>query len=115
MASELAIHTCGVVAATLSFHNRTYPTTTFSVIKNLCSDVIVGQKFLKLHSSVTFVMNGPEDALTTPPLKLQQLSVAEARLAHLAYLSLSFRNTPVASRSRKRTPEHWCRRRGCKG
>jgi len=40
--SDVAISTCGIVIATLSFHNRTYSTTTFSVIKNLCSDVIVG-------------------------------------------------------------------------
>jgi len=70
-----------IVIATLSFHNRTYPTTTFSVIKNLCSDVIVDQEFLKLHSSVTFVMNGPEAALTIPPLKPQQLPVAAATMA----------------------------------
>ena len=78
--SEVSIPTCGIVVATLSFHNRTYPTTTFSVINNLCSDVIDGQEFLKLHSFVTFMMNGPEDALTIPPLKPQQLSVATARL-----------------------------------
>jgi len=78
--SDISILTCGVVAAKLSFSNRTYPTTTFSVITNLCSDVVVGQEFLKLHSSVTLVMNGPEEALTIPPLQTQQLSVAEARL-----------------------------------
>jgi len=89
--SEVSIPTCGIVVATLSFHNRTYPTTTFSVIKNLCSDVIVGQEFLKLHSFVTFVMNGPEDSLTIPPLKPQQLSVAAARLDP-PRLSFSFLN-----------------------
>jgi len=67
--SEVSIPTCGIVVATLSFHNRTYPTTTFSVIKNLCSDVIVDQEFLKLHSHRSKVMNGPEEALMIPPLK----------------------------------------------
>jgi len=80
--SEVSIPTCGIVIAALSFQNRTYPTTTFSVIKNLCSDVIVGQEFLKLHSSVIFVMNGPEEALTILPLKPQQLSVVAAHLAY---------------------------------
>jgi len=89
--SEVSIPTCRIVVATFSFHNRTYPTTTFSVIKNLCSDVIVGQEFLKLHSSVTFVMNGPEEVLAIWPLKPQQLSVAVAS-THLAYLSSSFLN-----------------------
>jgi len=78
--SDVSIPTCGVDTAKLSFHNRTYPTKTFSVIENLCSDVIVGQEFLKLHSSVTFVMNGPEEALTIPPLKTQLLPVAAPRL-----------------------------------
>ena len=104
--SEVSIPTCRIVVATFSFHNRTYPTTTFSVIKNLCSDVIVGQEFLKLHSSVTFVMNGPEEALTIPPLKPQQLYVAAARLdpPHLFEFLLP-ECTPIASRSRKYTPE----------
>jgi len=104
--SEVSIPTCGIFIATLSFHNRTYPTTTFSVIKNLCSDVIVGQEFLKLHSSVTFVMNGPEEALTIPPLKPQQLSVAAARLdSPRLFEFLLPECTPIASRSRKYTPE----------
>jgi len=99
--------TCGIVVATLSFHNRTYSTTTFSVIKNLCSYVIVGQELLKPHSSVTFVMNGPEEALTIPPLKPQQLSVAAARLDPPRLFEFLLPEcTPIASRSRKYTPEH---------
>ena len=92
--SDVSIPTCSAVTAKLSFSNRTYPITTVSVIKNLCYDVLVGQEFLKLHSSVTFVMNGPEEALTIPPLKTQQLSVAAARLGspHLACSSSSFLN-----------------------
>ena len=103
--SEESIPTYGIVVATLSFHNRAYLTTTFSVIKNLCSDVIVGQEFLKLYSSVTFMMNGPE-ALTIPPLKPQQLSVGVARLDPPRLFEFFLPEcTPIASRSRKYTPE----------
>jgi len=35
--SDVSIPTCCAITAKLSFNNRTYPTTTFSVIKNLCS------------------------------------------------------------------------------
>jgi len=97
--SEVSLPTCGTVVATLSFHNHTYPTTTFSVIKNLCSDVIVGQEFLKLHSCVTFVMNGPEQALTIPPLTPQQLSVAAARVDPPRLFEFLLPEcTPIASR-----------------
>jgi len=99
--SYVSIPTCGIVAAKLSFHNGTYPTTTFSVIKNLCSDVIVGQEFLKLHSSVTFVMNSPEEALTIPPLKTQLLSVAAASLVSPRLFEFLLPEcTPIPSRSR---------------
>ena len=104
--SEVSLPTCGVVIANLSFHDRTYPTTTFSVIKNLCSDVIVGQAFLQLHSSVTFVMNGPAKALTIPPMKPRQLSVAAARLEPPRLFEFLLPEcTPIASRSRKYTSE----------
>jgi len=77
--SHVRIPTCGIVTAKHSY-NRTYPTTTFSVVKNLCSDVIVGQEFLKLRWSVTFLMNSSEEALTIPLLKTQLTSVAAATL-----------------------------------
>jgi len=51
-------------------------------------------------------MNGPEEALTIAPLKPQQLSVAAARLdPPRLYEFLLPECTPIASRSRKYTPE----------
>ena len=68
--------------------------------------MIVGQEILKLHSSVTFVMNGPEEALTIPPLKPQKLSVAAARLEPPRLFEFLLPEcTLIASRSRKYTPE----------
>jgi len=104
--SDVSILTCGAVTAKLSFINQTYPTTTFSVIKNLCSDAIVGLEFLKLHSSVIFMMNGPEEALTIPPLKTQQLSVTAARLGSPRLFEFLLPEcTPIASLSRRYTTE----------
>ena len=51
-------------------------------------------------------MNGPEEAVTIPPLKPQQLSVAAARLDPLRLFEFLLPAcTPIASRSRKHTPE----------
>ena len=62
--SEIAVQTLGKTAADLKLLDQTYPSSNFRVLKNLCADVIVGQTFLKLHSSVAFVMNGQKKALT---------------------------------------------------
>ena len=68
--------------------------------------MIVGQEFLKLHLSVTFVMNGPEEALTIPPLKTLQLSVAAARLGSPRLFEFLLAEcTPIASRSSRYTTE----------
>jgi len=99
--SDISIPICGIVTAKLSFHNRTYPTITFSVIKNLCTYLIVGQTFLKLHSSVTFMVNGPEEALMIAPLKTQLLSIAPARLGPLRMFEFLLPGcTLIASHSR---------------
>jgi len=62
--SEIAVETLGKTTADLKLLDQTYPSSNFRVLKNLCADVIVGQTFLKLHSSVTFAMNGQKKALT---------------------------------------------------
>jgi len=61
------------------------PASNFRVLKNLCSDVVVGQTFLKLHSSVTFVMNG-QKALTIAASS--KLSNAATQLSLLPIWSL---------------------------
>jgi len=56
--SEISVETFGKTTADLNFLDRTYPSSNFRVLMNLCADVIVGQAFLRQHSSVTFMMNG---------------------------------------------------------
>ena len=62
--SEIAVETLGKTTADLKLLDQTYPSSNFRVLKHLCADVVVVQIFLKLHSSVTFVMNGHKNALT---------------------------------------------------
>jgi len=62
--SEISVETFGKTTADLNLLDRTYPSSNFRVPKNLCADVIVGQTFLRQHSSVTFMMNGHKEALT---------------------------------------------------
>jgi len=61
---QKSVETLGKTTADLKLLDQTYPSSNFRVLKNLCADVIVGQTFLKLHSSVTYVMNGQKKALT---------------------------------------------------
>jgi len=56
--------TFGKTTADLNLLDRTYPSSNFRVLKNLCADVIVGQTFLRQHSSFTFMMNGHKEVLT---------------------------------------------------
>ena len=62
--SEISFETFGKTTADLNLIDRTHPSSNFGVLKNLCADVIVGQMFLRQHSSVTFMMNGYKEALT---------------------------------------------------
>ena len=54
---EMSVETFGNTAAVLNLVDHTYPSSNFRVLKNLCTDVIVGQTFCRQHSSVTFLMN----------------------------------------------------------
>ena len=62
--SEISVETLGKTTADINLLDRTHPYSNFRVLKNLCADVIVGQTFLRPHSSVTFVINGQKEALT---------------------------------------------------
>ena len=45
--SEISVETLGKTTADLNLLDRTYPSSNFRVLKNLCADVIVGQTFLR--------------------------------------------------------------------
>ena len=50
----------GNVIANLKIEGRTYPGLSFGVVDSLCTDVILGQAFLKKHNEVIFRLDGPE-------------------------------------------------------
>jgi len=60
--SAISVETLGKTTADLILLDRTYPSSNFRILKNLCADAIVGQTFLRQHSSITFVMNGQNEA-----------------------------------------------------
>ena len=107
--SQLCLDTLGKVSAELNLSGTLYPNVFFNVLPKLCADVIVGQEFLKLHNSVTFVMNGPRKPLTVTeasPSCPIQLSVAAAKLeAPRLFQFLSPDTKPVASKSLRYTAE----------
>ena len=75
--------TFGKARGMLNLLDRSYADVAFSVISDLCTDVIIGQAFLKQHSSVIFEMQGPERAFVIPgsmPDLPGQVAVAAAKL-----------------------------------
>jgi len=102
--SEVLVHTIGKVMGVLELSGRSYNDSTFKVLSELCADVIVGQEFLKCHTSVTFAMNGLEDPLTigVPSTATSaQLSVAAAKLDPPRLFAFLLQECkPVASKSR---------------
>ena len=73
---ELLTNTHGSLKTAILVLNRSY-LLNFEVIDKLCTDVILGQDFLRKHSEVTFCMGGSD-----PPLKINdnQLNVAVAKV-----------------------------------
>ena len=82
--SSFSVQTLGDTTADLELLENTYPSCSFSVLENLCTDVVLGQRFLKQHSSVTFALNGPRKSLTITPSNLVanrgEIAVAAAEL-----------------------------------
>jgi len=107
--SEVTVEMFGKARGMLNLLDRSYPDVAFSVINNLCADVIVGQEFLKQHSSVTFEMQGPERAIVIPGSTSDlpgQLAVATAKLDPsrlFEYLLPQCKS--IASRSRRYNQE----------
>jgi len=78
-------------------------------INNLCTDEIVGQEFLKQHSSVIFEMQGPERTLEIPGSTADlrgQVAVAAAELdPPRVFEILLLQCKPIACRSRRYNQE----------
>lgn len=94
----------GLVIANLILGARKYPSFRFEVMENLCSEIILGQDFMKMHRTVTFNMNGEmeplsigEDLHRNSSCNVAAANVEPPRL--FKYLAPGWK--PVATRSRQ--------------
>ena len=55
---------CGSCSLDVSIHGDTSKDVRFSVMDDLCSDVLFGQDFLKLHQELILQLEGPNPPLT---------------------------------------------------
>ena len=65
------------------------------VLRNLCSDLILGHDFLKLHKDIILSFNGPEDSL-----KICRVSLANIKPVSL-FSTISSKCHPIATKSRR--------------
>ena len=94
--SSLSSTTLGHTTVSLDLSGRYYHDVRLAVLTNLCSDIILGHKFLRRHSSVQIPFGGP-----LPPLSVCGL----ATVKEISYPSL-FKNLtpdcrPIAVKSRR--------------
>ena len=63
-----SIKTCviGYCFVNINLNQRTYSSVRLGVLKDLCSDIILGQDFQKQHKSVIFEFGGTKPELKTP-------------------------------------------------
>jgi len=68
----------GFVNADITLLGQTYCQFQFGVLKDLCSDVILGQDFMKLHKRITFQFGGRKPSINVPSRLNGMVSVAAA-------------------------------------
>ncbi|KAK3878332.1 hypothetical protein Pcinc_016916 [Petrolisthes cinctipes] len=85
----------GLCTVNIKVNGRDYENVRLTVLPQLCSDVILGQDFQKLHSSVTLTYDG-----TLPPLVICGLGVLKVNPPEL-FANLTADCHPVAAKSRR--------------
>ena len=91
----------GTLTIDINAGGRIYQNVKFGALPSLCSDVILGQDFMKLHSEVNFRTGGTEKPLNIPSCSLAVAKIDPPRL--FKFLSPSCR--PIAILSRRHNPE----------
>ena len=61
--SALSATTTGFCVATIRIGKSSYSGVRLSILSNLCAEVILGQKFMNLHSEIIFIGSGDRPAL----------------------------------------------------
>ena len=62
--SDLETKTVGAIQTDVKLQNRTYKEINFSVLNSLCYNVILGEDFMKRHSSIIINYGGWEEKLS---------------------------------------------------
>ena len=89
-----SIKTCviGYCFVNINLNQRTYSSVRLGVLKDLCSDIILGQDFQKQHKSVIFEFGGTKPELKlpkfTPSCAFSAASIEEPSFSQI--LSLAF-------------------------
>ena len=79
----------------IELNGQIYENVRLNVLKDLCTDVIIGQDFMKQHSSVEFLFGGEKDKLTIAQLKC--MNVECPRIFRL----LNGEPLPIATKGRQ--------------
>ena len=90
----------GCCTADITLNNCTYTNVILSVLKDLCSDVILGHDFQKRHKRVTIELHGPQSDLivsNSPSCALAAASVDELSL----FANVNPDSKPIATKSRR--------------
>ena len=93
--TSFSAQTSGFCAVNVRVNGRNYENVRLSVLPHLCSDVILGQDFQKLHDSVTLTYGGD-----LPPLVICGLGVLNIDPPEL-FANLTADCHPVAAKSRR--------------
>ena len=90
----------GNVIANLEIEGRTYPGLSFGVVDSLCTDVILGQAFMKRLNEVIFRLVGPEKRLIVD--SPAQCAVTVSKLGtYRLFRNLEPGCKPIATKSRR--------------
>ena len=92
--TSLSSKVTGVCVVDIYIANTTYPNIKLNIMKNLCTDVILGLDFQTMHESVTLLFGG-----TKPPLVIGALNTLNAEPPSL-FENLTSDCKPVATKSR---------------
>nr|CAH8849255.1 unnamed protein product [Trichobilharzia regenti] len=93
--TNLTSHTEGHCFLSICYKNHTYDLFKFSILHNLCADVLLGHDFLKLHKHIEIPFGG-----SRPPFSLCGLPCVRVDLPTL-FENLSKDCKPIAIKSRR--------------
>ncbi|GFX21450.1 retrovirus-related Pol polyprotein from transposon opus [Trichonephila clavipes] len=97
--SSMVTETEGVCKVNLKIENFIYQNVELLVMKDLCSDVLIGHDILNRHSSVEIGFDG-----NRPPLTICSLAVAQVPPVSL-FSNLNLDCRPLVTKSRRQTVE----------